>query len=278
MPELPEVETVRRGIEAKVVGRKILSVEVGRERSVRRTGREVVIHGLTGTTVTNARRRGKYLLCDLDSGDEMMIHLRMSGRVLVEPVGTKRPTHTHVVLSLSERDGVSDEMWFVDPRTFGEVVVFDPAYTAQVLPELVRLGVDPICEPFDSAILAGRLKGKRGAIKPLLLSQHVVAGIGNIYRSEILWRQKVHPKTPGNQITRAVFDQLWNDAVLLLEIGVKNNAIITVDGVKKSRSKYGERVNIFGKLVCPACATNIETFSLATRRVFVCASCQPPPA
>jgi formamidopyrimidine-DNA glycosylase len=188
MPELPEVETVRRGIEAKVVGRKIISVEVGRERSVRRVGREAVIHGLTGVTITTARRRGKYLLCDLDSGEELMIHLRMSGRVLVEPVGTKRPAHTHVVLSLSERDGVSDEMWFVDPRTFGEVVVFDPAHTAQVLPELIRLGVDPICEHFDSTVLAGRLKGKRGAIKPLLLSQHVVAGIGNIYADEILHR------------------------------------------------------------------------------------------
>lgn len=188
MPELPEVETVRRGIEAKVVGRKIISVEVGRERSVRRVGREAVIHGLTGVTITTARRRGKYLLCDLDSGEEMMIHLRMSGRVLVEPVGTKRPAHTHVVLSLSERDGVSDEMWFVDPRTFGEVVVFDPAHTAQVLPELIRLGVDPICEHFDSTVLTGRLKGKRGAIKPLLLSQHVVAGIGNIYADEILHR------------------------------------------------------------------------------------------
>jgi len=188
MPELPEVETVRRGIEAKVVGRKIISVEVGRERSVRRVGREAVIHGLTGVTITSARRRGKYLLCDLDSGEEMMIHLRMSGRVLVESVGTKRPAHTHVVLSLSARDGVSDEMWFVDPRTFGEVVVFDPAHTAHVLPELIRLGVDPICEHFDGTVLAHRLQGKRGAIKPLLLSQHVVAGIGNIYADEILHR------------------------------------------------------------------------------------------
>ena len=197
MPELPEVETVRRGIESKVVGRKIISVEVGRERSVRRVGREAVIHGLTGVTITSARRRGKYLLCDLDSGEEMMIHLRMSGRVLVEPVGTKRPAHTHVVLSLSARDGVSDEMWFVDPRTFGEVVVFDPVHTAQVLPELIRLGVDPICEHFDSTVLTDRLKGKRGAIKPLLLSQHVVAGIGNIYADEILHRARLrHNRLP----------------------------------------------------------------------------------
>ena len=156
MPELPEVETVRRGIDARVVGRKISAVTIGRERSVRRVGREAVIHGLTGVTITTARRRGKYLLCDLDSGEEMMIHLRMSGRVLVEPVGTVRPAHTHVVLSLSERDGVCDEMWFVDPRTFGEVVVFDPAHVAEVLPELARLGVDPICEQFDSQVLADR--------------------------------------------------------------------------------------------------------------------------
>lgn len=188
MPELPEVETVRRGIEARVVGRKIGAVEIGRERSVRRVGREAVILGLTGVTVTAARRRGKYLLCDLDSGEEMMIHLRMSGRVLVEPTGTERPPHTHVVLSLSPRDGIEEEMWFVDPRTFGEVVVFDPANTAAVLPELARLGVDPICDPFDADILASKLQGRRGALKPLLLNQHIIAGIGNIYADEVLHR------------------------------------------------------------------------------------------
>jgi formamidopyrimidine-DNA glycosylase len=141
-------------------------------------------------------------LCDLDSGDEMMIHLRMSGRVLVEPTGTKRPAHTHVVMSLSERDGMSDEMWFVDPRTFGEVVVFDPLHTAQVLPELIRLGVDPICEHFDATVLAQRLEGKRGAIKPLLLSQHVVAGIGNIYADEILHRAGLRWNRSADSLTK----------------------------------------------------------------------------
>lgn len=147
MPELPEVETVRRGIESKVVGRKILDVEVGRERSVRRVGKEAVIHGLTGTTMIAARRRGKYILCELDSGDAVMIHLRMSGRVLVEPVGTKRPPHTHVVLQLSKRDGVHDEMWFVDPRTFGEVVVYDPSNEAEVYLSLQNWVRTPLVIP-----------------------------------------------------------------------------------------------------------------------------------
>ncbi len=127
MPELPEVETVRRGLERFAVGRRVDGVEIGRERTVRRTSREAVIHGLTGTTITAANRRGKYLLLPLDSGDEVMIHLRMSGQVLVAPAGTERPAHTHVVLHLDD----GNELWFVDPRTFGEVVVFDPTNVAR---------------------------------------------------------------------------------------------------------------------------------------------------
>ena len=279
MPELPEVETVRRGIEAKVVGRKIISVEVGRERSVRRVGREAVIHGLTGTTVTNARRRGKYLLCDLDSGDEMMIHLRMSGRVLVEPVGTKRPTHTHVVLSLSERDGVSDEMWFVDPRTFGEVVVFDPAYTAQVLPELVRLGVDPICEPFDSAILAGRLKGKRGAIKPLLLSQHVVAGIGNIYADESLWLAKLHYDKQASSIPKKKHLELIEIAAEVLRKAVAQGGTSFDEQYKNVNGESGyfsQSLNAYGMtgLPCKRCGTPIKREAWANRGSHFCPKCQ----
>ena len=188
MPELPEVETVRRGLEDRVVGRNILNVEVGRERSVRRVGREAVIHGLLGTTFVDARRRGKYLLCSLDSGDAVMIHLRMSGRVLVEPQGTPRPPHTHVVLQLAARGGVSEEMWFVDPRTFGEVVVYDPLHEHEILPELARLGPDPICDEFNGEVLRRQLQGRTGMIKSLLLNQQIVAGVGNIYADEVLHR------------------------------------------------------------------------------------------
>ena len=122
MPELPEVETVRRGLDQHLVGRTVEHVEVGRERVVRRTSREALIDGLTNTTILRADRRGKYLLMPLDSGDVMMIHLRMSGQVLSADRGAERPVHTHVVLSLDN----DTEMWFVDPRTFGEVVVLRP--------------------------------------------------------------------------------------------------------------------------------------------------------
>jgi formamidopyrimidine-DNA glycosylase len=216
MPELPEVETVRRGIESRVVGRRIGNVTVGRERSVRRVGREAVIAGLTGATLLNARRRGKYLLCDLDSGDRVMIHLRMSGRVLIAESGTERPPHTHVVVPLDECDGVTEEMWFVDPRTFGEVVVYDPAMENAVLPELARLGVDPICEPFDADVLRVALQGRRGAIKPVLLGQHVVAGIGNIYADEILHRCRMRWDRPVDTLTTKQVGLLATNIVSVL--------------------------------------------------------------
>jgi formamidopyrimidine-DNA glycosylase len=189
MPELPEVETVRRGLERFVVGRRINGVEVGRERTVRRTSAEAVIHGLTGARIEAANRRGKYLLMPLDTGEELMIHLRMSGQVLVVDRGSVRPLHTHVVMHLDNKK----EMWFVDPRTFGEVVVFDPSNVAIEMPDLARLGVDPISEGLELAYFRTLVRGRRRQIKPLLLDQHVIAGIGNIYADEILHESRLRP-------------------------------------------------------------------------------------
>ena len=200
MPELPEVETVRRGLEQHLVGRRITRVEVGRERVVRRTSREALIHDLTNTVVERADRRGKYLLMPLDSGDHLMIHLRMSGQVLLAEAGAVRPPHTHVVLSLDD----GREVWFVDPRTFGEVVVFAPDRVEIEVPELARLGPDPIADDFDRAALRSIVRSTRRALKPLLLDQQAIAGIGNIYADEILHDARLHPARAASELsTRA---------------------------------------------------------------------------
>jgi formamidopyrimidine-DNA glycosylase len=191
VPELPEVETVRRGMVSFVVGRRIERVEIGRERTVRRTSRQELIDGLTGATITSIGRRGKYILCSLDTGDQLMIHLRMSGRVLVSEAGSPRPDHTHVVLHLG--GAPTQEVWFVDPRTFGEMVVFDPEHVAVELPELARLGVDPITDGLSVPQLGNIVRGRARQLKPLLLDQHVIAGIGNIYCDEILHRSRLRP-------------------------------------------------------------------------------------
>ncbi|HYN32085.1 MAG TPA: bifunctional DNA-formamidopyrimidine glycosylase/DNA-(apurinic or apyrimidinic site) lyase [Ilumatobacteraceae bacterium] len=212
MPELPEVETVRRGLEQHLVGRRITAVDVGRERTVRRTSREALIAGLTETVVEAADRRGKYLLLPLDSGDTLMIHLRMSGQVLLAAAGSPRPPHTHVVMHLDD----GHEAWFVDPRTFGEVVVFDPDSVGVELPELARMGVDPIAEPFDPAILRAAFGTSKRALKPLLLDQHVVAGIGNIYADEILHRARLRPDRTASTLARRQIRVLYESIVGVL--------------------------------------------------------------
>ena len=208
MPELPEVETVRRGLDQHLVGRTVEHVEVGRERVVRRTSREALIDGLTNTTILRADRRGKYLLMPLDSGDVMMIHLRMSGQVLIADRGADRPLHTHVVLSLDN----DTEMWFVDPRTFGEVVVFDPANAVVELPPIARLGVDPIADDFPRPHLRQLVRATSQTLKPFLLDQTKVAGIGNIYADEILHRARLRPDRAANTIDAAATWRL-HDAI-----------------------------------------------------------------
>jgi len=193
-----------------VVGRRIDRVDVGRERTVRRTSRQSLIDGLTGATITSIGRRGKYILCSLDTGDSLMIHLRMSGRVLVSDAGSQRPDHTHVVLHLAGPP--AQELWFVDPRTFGEMVVFDPDHVDAELPELAKLGIDPITDGLSVARLAGTLRGRARQLKPLLLDQHVIAGIGNIYCDEILHRAKLRPDRLANTIKPAEIRRL-HDAI-----------------------------------------------------------------
>jgi formamidopyrimidine-DNA glycosylase len=218
MPELPEVETVRRGMVSFVVGRRIDRVEVGRERTVRRTSRQALIDGLTGATITSIGRRGKYIVCSLDTGDSLMIHLRMSGRVLVTETGSPRPDHTHVVLHLAGPP--TQELWFVDPRTFGEMVVFDPDHVEVELPELARLGIDPITDGLSAVQLKSILGGRGRQLKPLLLDQHVIAGIGNIYCDEILHRARLRPDRLSNTLKPAEIRRLHEAIHSILETAI----------------------------------------------------------
>jgi len=213
VPELPEVETVRRGLAEHVVGRRVERVEVGRLRVVRRTSAEALVDGLSGCVVLAADRRGKYLRLPLDSGEELMVHLRMSGQLLVAPRGAVRPPHTHVAMILDD----GSELWFVDPRTFGEVVVFDPADVEAVVPELARLGIDPIADRFERDDLRAILRrSPRRALKPLLLDQHVIAGIGNIYADEILHRARLRPDRPASSLDRRRVGELHRAIVAVL--------------------------------------------------------------
>ena len=280
MPELPEVETVRRGLQAQVVGRRITQVEVGRERTVRRTSRRAVIDGLTGATITAVNRRGKYLLCPLDTGDEVMMHLRMSGRLLVAAAGTERPPHTHVVMHLAGQP--AQELWFVDPRTFGEVVVFDPANLAVELPELARLGVDPIADGLTRDQFAGLLRSRSRQIKALLLDQHVVAGIGNIYCDEALHLARVRWDRPSDAITareatrlHAAIMKVLTEAIDAGGSTLADTQYVGVDG-ESGWFQLDHRVYDRAGQRCLTCGkANIVRATVAGRGTHYCPRCQP---
>ena len=283
MPELPEVETVRRGLQQNVVGRTVKRVEVGRERTVRRTSREALIDGLTGVKILSANRRGKYLVCDLDSGQKLMMHLRMSGRLIIAEPGAQRPPHTHVVLHLtsSANSNVESELWFVDPRTFGEVVVFDPDLLKTQMPDLAKLGVDPLNDEFTPETLRELFKNRRGNLKALLLNQHFVAGIGNIYADEILHLAKLRPDRLPSRLTNVALARLHGAIIEVLNKAVnaggstlKDTQYVDLDGQTGS---FQDEHRVYGRggLACLSCGKGrILMTVVAGRTTCYCSACQ----
>jgi endonuclease VIII len=220
---------------------------------------------LDGQLCTGIDAYGKHLLYRFANGLALHIHLGLFGRFRTSKLPAPEPRGAVRVRMVSGSH-------VVDINGPNCCETLDAAQAAALV---ARIGPDVLRGDAEPARAWDRITRSRVAIGQLLMDQSVMAGIGNIYRSEILWRQRLHPTTPGAAISRDLFDLIWADAVHLLRIGVEKNAIITVDTAKPSRSRYRERVNIFGKTACPACAGPITQFELATRRVFACEACQP---
>jgi formamidopyrimidine-DNA glycosylase len=277
MPELPEVETVRRGLARFAVGRRVERVEVGRLRTVRRTSAQAIIDGLTGATFVAANRRGKYLLVPLDTGDEMMIHLRMTGKLLVATGGVPRPPHTHVVMHLD--DGT--ELLFVDPRTFGEVVVFDPTNVAVELPELALLGIDPVADGLTLPQLRHLVRSRNRGLKALLLDQHLIAGIGNIYADEILHTARLRPERMSSSLaprSEAMLHRAIHDVLVAAIVSggstLRDNQYVDLFG---DGGSYQEDHRVYGRAGerCFTCGRGwVRRIVVGQRSTHFCPICQ----
>ena len=204
MPELPEVETVMRGLRARLEGRRIARAAVHRP-DMRRPFPPGLAARLTGARVENFRRRAKYILMRLEGGDSLLIHLGMSGRLLLERAAPAEPAlHEHVVLEME--DGW--RLGFVDPRRFGSVDLV-PTAAEDSHPLLAELGPEPLDDEFSPELLNALLAGRRTPIKAALLDQRTVAGLGNIYVCEALFRAAISPQrsartVPGSRAARLV--------------------------------------------------------------------------
>ncbi len=220
---------------------------------------------LDGEICTAVDAYGKHLLYNFANGLTLHIHLGLFGVFKTHKVPAREPKG-------AVRVRMQSQTHVVDINGPNTCELLTPeerqALIARIGPDLLRKDADP-------GRAFARINKSRTAIGLLLMDQSVMAGVGNIYRTELLWRCQVSPFTAGKAITQSTFELLWDDAVQLLEIGVKYNAIITVDGVTKSKSRYGERVNIFNKPHCPRCHGEITRIEMATRRASYCETCQP---
>jgi formamidopyrimidine-DNA glycosylase len=279
VPELPEVEVVRRGLEQWVAGRTIADAQVLHPRAVRRhlAGAGDFAGRLAGRTVVGARRRGKYLWLPLDSADALLGHLGMSGQLLVQPPGA--PDEPHLRVRLRFTDG-GRELRFVDQRTFGGLAV-DPG--GAELPAPIRhIARDPVDPEFDEAAFAGRLRRRHTGIKRALLDQTLVSGVGNIYADEALWHARLHWARPTETITRPVLDRLLGAvrgvlAAALAAGGTSFDALyVNVNGESgyfdRSLAVYGRRDE-----PCRRCGTPIRRDAFMNRSSYTCPRCQPRP-
>lgn len=273
MPELPEVETIRLDLESRLRGRRFSGAALLWERTVGLPEAAGFAQALTGRLIVGLARRGKYLILTLEDGAALVVHLRMTGRLRWKEAGAERDRHVRVVLHL---DG-GHELHFEDQRKFGRLYLAeDPEALAAVL---AKVGPEPLDEEFSSGRLQALLAGRSARLKPLLLDQRFIAGLGNIYVDEALFRAHLHPLRTSDSLAPREIADLHEGIVAALRQGIENRGT-TLSAYRDSWGTAGrnqERLLVFrqqGK-PCPRCGTAIEKIRVAGRGTHLCPRCQP---
>ncbi|MDH4190968.1 MAG: bifunctional DNA-formamidopyrimidine glycosylase/DNA-(apurinic or apyrimidinic site) lyase [Betaproteobacteria bacterium] len=268
MPELPEVEVTRRGVEPQVAGRLVTGVEVREARLRWPVSAEV--HRLAGRRVLGVARRGKYLLLDCGGGS-LILHLGMSGSLRVLPAGTPAGRHEHFDLLLGDR-----LLRLRDPRRFGAVLWAEGSPCLH--PLLAGLGVEPLSREFNAGALHALCRGRRVAIKQLLMDSHCIVGVGNIYASESLYGAGIHPATHAGRLSPQRCARLVGAVKRTLNAAIRAGGSSLRDFVRSDGRKgyFQYRYAVYGRagLDCPACGAPIKRIVQGQRATYYCARCQ----
>lgn len=278
VPELPEVEVVRRGLDDHVVGATILSVDVLHPRPVRRDprGPSGFAAALIGRRVLSAQRRGKYLWLPLDNDDALLGHLGMSGQLLIQ--SAEHPVEKHLRVRFGLDNGC--ELRFVDQRMFGALAVSPGG--GVLPPEIAHIARDPLDPEFDDTDFVRRLRKRVSGVKRQLLDQALISGVGNIYADEALWRARIHGERPGHRLTATQVGELLGHArevmlAALDEGGTSFDALyVNVNG----QSGYFDRsLHAYGREGegCDRCGAMIKRVPFMNRSSYFCPVCQPAP-
>jgi formamidopyrimidine-DNA glycosylase len=278
MPELPEVETIRRDLEKEVAGKRIKTVEVTGMRSIRRhANKKQFAARLEGHKVTGVERKGKYLLLKLDGGDVLVIHLGMSGQLAWSKSGKEeRAKHTHVVLTFA----TPGQLRFLDPRTFGELFVTAADELDAAVPELAHLGFDPVDEVMSWTHFGELLHARKRKLKDLLMDQKFIAGIGNLYSDEILWAAGLRHDRTSDDLTSQEIRRLSRAMTEVLHDAIKHRGSSLAD--EQYRDLYGavggyaSEHQVYDRegQACGRCRTPIARIKYGGRSHFFCPRCQ----
>jgi formamidopyrimidine-DNA glycosylase len=279
MPELPEVETVRRDVSGRYAGQRLVVVTVTGRRTVRRHS-PGLLSGLAGQRLADVDRHGKYLLLRWEDGRVLVVHLRMSGQLLAAGGDDPWPVHTHAVLGFSH----VGELRFVDPRTFGELFLATPsgppgrAGGEPGVAELSHLGPDALVA--DAGHLAAALAGRRAPLKRLLVDQRAVAGMGNIYADEVCFAAGLRPDRPAGSLAGAEIERLAGSMRSVLEAAIAGRGSSLRD--QQYRDLYGNlgryqlEHKVYGRsaMPCPSCGQAVQRVDMGARSAFLCTTCQ----
>jgi formamidopyrimidine-DNA glycosylase len=279
MPELPEVETLKRDLEKEVVGKRIKQVDISGMRSIRRHPNKKHFAGkLEGHKILGVDRRGKYLLMKLEGGDILVVHLGMSGQLLRSKGAAKEKPdkHTHVVITFTQ----AGRLRFVDPRTFGELFVTTPEELADEVPELGHLGFDPVEQMMSWTNFGELLHDRHTKLKALLMDQKFVAGIGNIYSDEILFAAGLRYDRASDSLSSQEIRRLYRAMVETLQDAIKHRGSSLAD--EQYRDLFGA-IGEFQSLhkvydregeACRRCRSTIVRVKANGRSSFLCPQCQ----
>jgi formamidopyrimidine-DNA glycosylase len=273
MPELPEVETVRTSLAPRLVGRRFDAVDILDSRVTRPVDPAEVAAELTGERVTALDRRGKYLIVRFESGLALLIHLRMTGNLVHSRNGTAHTeSHVRAVVRLDD----DSDVIYRDVRRFGTWLVLREdeldAYLA------MRLGSEPLGPLFSARDLAERLAGRRAPVKAVLLDQRTLAGVGNIYADEALWRARIDPRRPAGELEEREIRALHRNVRRALEAGIARQGATlrnyrTPDGAS---GRMQDEFKVYGRTgePCPRCRAPIEKTRIGGRGTWFCPDCQ----
>lgn len=263
MPELPEVQTIINGLTQKVLGKEI------KEIIELRPGTVIWQNPVTNLgNINSISRRGKYILIQTSKNFKLVIHLRMTGKLIFETDLAKTSDHVRAEIIFTD----NTKLIFNDVRTFGKIQI---QKINDEIKAFQKLGVEPLSDEFDTRYFKNKLKNRKAPIKNILLNQRVISGLGNIYVAEILFRSKIDPRVPGNRLKKKQLESIVSETKTVLQEAIKYNGTTISDfrSVENKTGEFQKFLNVYGKKYCD-CGSEIKRIKQAGRSTYYCPKCQ----